>query len=516
MSFKTRKDPIDRYLFYAAGKWNESTSSIVYPNLNPANRDESLGEVCECTPEEVDLALRAATDAFPAWRKVSGNIKTKMFLRLARTFEDNSDEFVRTMTREMGKTHFDSKLDLDEAIGVLECVAPQGASLKGETYQKNAEGVVMESRLEPRGVAAIITPFNFPIAIPTAQIVSALVTGNTVVWKPSHLIPESSQLLALAIEEILQWACLKFEITIPAGVFNMITGDSEAGNRIVRDPAVKCISFTGSKVVGDSVDSVGSGLGKRVMKEVGGVNIFYVHADADIQRAARNFVYGKTITTGQRCTSIQEVLCDEGVYDQFLAAVVNEAAGIVLGDGASEELAQADREPGLYSLPPVVSEEQQLRVRGLIDQSIAGGGKIVYQTTLPDGLSLKGNYVPFTILEKVSISNILYDTEIFGPVAVFTKVSGVQEAVSIINEKIGIVACIDSTNKDASEYFIQNVLRTRVDDGRHGTGAFWATRFGGDRGAGSGNPALDENMVYGYVLWKTIYRSYRSNEELAS
>jgi acyl-CoA reductase-like NAD-dependent aldehyde dehydrogenase len=111
-------------------------------------------------------------------------------------------------------------------------------------------------------------------------------------------------------------------------------------------------------------------------------------------------------------------------------------------------------------------------------------------------------------LENVDSGNVLYATEVFGPVAIFRRVSGPREAIRLINERIGIVACIDTRNKDVSEHFIQSVLRTRVDDGRHGTGAFWATRFGGDRGAGSGNPALDENMVYGYVLWKTIYRSY--------
>ena len=111
--------------------------------------------------------------------------------------------------------------------------------------------------------------------------------------------------------------------------------------------------------------------------------------------------------------------------------------------------------------------------------------------------------------DRIEPGNVLHHTEVFGPVAIFTQVEGLAEAIETINTKIGIVACIDATDKDATETFIQNVLRTRVDDGRHGTGAFWATRFGGDRGAGSGNPALDENMVFGYVLWKTIYRAYK-------
>ena len=497
------------YQIYVNGTWRDSSSEAFLPNLNPAHRSQVLGHVAETTDAEVDEAMRAAEAAFPAWRAVSGNMKTKIFLHLAQILYARFGDFQQTMSREMGKTLFDCKLDLDEAIGVVECVAPQGLSLKGETYQKNIDGVVMESRLEPRGVAAIITPFNFPVAIPVAQVVAALVTGNTVVWKPSHLIPESSQAIAAALDEAFAWAKGTLGVSVPPGTFNMVSGDVGPGQAVATHPVVKCLSFTGSKAVGDSVDATASGLGKRVMKEVGGINIFYVHKEADIARAAKNFVYGKTITGGQRCTSIQEVLCDEAVYDQFLAAVLEETKGIVTGDGSSPELAEADRTPGRYSLPPLVSEEQQARVLGLIEQSVGQGARIGHQVAVAESLEGEGYYVPFTLIENVGPENVLYTTEIFGPVGVLTKVKNITEAIAIINAKIGIVACIDSRNKDASEHFIQSVLRTRVDDGRHGTGAFWATRFGGDRGAGSGNPALDENMVMGYVLWKTIYRAYK-------
>ena len=497
------------YQIYVNGAWRDSSSEILLPNLNPAHKSQVLGHVSETTGAEVDGAMRAAEAAFPAWRAVSGNMKTKIFLHLAQILYARFTDFQETMSREMGKTLFDCKLDLDEAIGVVECVAPQGLSLKGETYQKNIDGVVMESRLEPRGVAAIITPFNFPVAIPVAQVLAALVTGNTVVWKPSHLIPESSQAIAAALDEAFTWAKEMLNVSVPPGTFNMVSGDVGPGQAVATHPLVKCLSFTGSKPVGDAVDATASGLGKRVMKEVGGINIFYVHREADIARAAKNFVYGKTITGGQRCTSIQEVLCDAPVYDAFLAAVLEETKGIVTGDGSSSELADADKTPGLYSLPPLVSEEQQARVLGLIEQSVSQGAKLGHQVPITAALTDEGYYVPFSIIENVGPENVLYTTEIFGPVGVLTKVKNIYEAITIVNAKIGIVACIDSRNKDASEHFIQSVLRTRVDDGRHGTGAFWATRFGGDRGAGSGNPALDENMVMGYVLWKTIYRAYK-------
>ena len=506
--FAPRLNPRNQYQMYVAGQWRDSGTETFLPNVVPAHRSQVLGHVPEATDAEVDGAVRAADAAFPAWRAVSGNAKTKIFLHLAQVFYARYADFQATMCREMGKTLFDCKLDLDEAIGVIECVAPQGLSLKGETYAKNIQGVVMESRLEPRGVAGIITPFNFPVAIPVAQVVAALVTGNTVVWKPSHLIPESSQAIAAALDASFAWAKEALGVTVPPGTFSMVSGDAGPGQALATHPAVQCLSFTGSKPVGDAVDARASGLGKRVMKEVGGINMFYVHRDADIARAARNFVYGKTITGGQRCTSIQEVLCDEGVYEAFVAAAIAESHGVVAGPGDSPELAEADRTPGRYSLPPLVSQEQHDRVQGLVAQSVAQGARLRHQVPVPQPLRDEGYYVPLTLLEDVGPGNVLYGTEVFGPVAVLTRVRDVREAIQIINAKIGIVACIDSRDKDATEHFIQGVLRTRVDDGRHGTGAFWATRFGGDRGAGSGNPALDENMVMGYVLWKTIYRAY--------
>ncbi len=498
-----------QYQIYVAGEWRDSEATQFHANHNPAHKAQILGHVPETTAAEVETAMQAADAAFPAWRAVSGNVKTKMFLHLAQALYAHYDEIVQTMTREMGKTLFDSRLDLDEAIGVVECVAPQGLSLKGETYQKNIDGLVMESRREPRAVAAISTPVNYPVAIPIAQVLAALVTGNTVVWKPSHLIPESSHAIVGALEEAFAWAEQRLGIKVPPGTLSMVSGDVSTGESVATHPAVKCLSFTGSKGVGDAVDATASGLGKRVMKEVGGINIFYVHKEADIARAAKNFVYGKTITGGQRCTSIQEVLCDESVYESFLAAAIEETRGIVIGDGASEELAQADAQPGRYSVPPLVSEEQQGRVLGLIERAVGEGATIRHQTPVPAELASEGYFVPFTLIDGIGPQNVLYGTEIFGPVGTLRPVRDIHEAIRTINAKIGIVACIDTENKHAAEHFIQSVLRTRVDDGRHGTGAFWATRFGGDRGAGSGNPALDENMVMGYVMWKTIYRAYK-------
>ncbi|HEX5324364.1 MAG TPA: aldehyde dehydrogenase family protein [Capsulimonadaceae bacterium] len=502
------KNAHGQYKIFVDGKWRDSKSTVSHANINPADKDEVFGYTMDCVPDEVDQAMQAADKAFPAWRDISGNVKTKLFLQLAQVLYRNYDGLMRTITCEMGKTLFDARLDLDEAIGVVEVIAPQGISMKGVTYQKNIDGLVMESRPAPRGVAAIITPFNFPVAIPLAQIVSALVTGNTVVWKPSHLLPESSQAIVGAIEEALAWTEACMNLKIPHGILNLVTGDEGAGHAMVQHPIYKALSFTGSKAVGDAVDAVASGLGKKVMKEVGGINCFYVHKDADLPRAAKNFIYGKTITAGQRCTSIQEVLVDEQVYEPFSALALEEAKGIVQGDGGSRELAEADATPGKYSLPPLVSEEQQKRVLGLIDQSVREGAKIRYQKPVAEELSKKGFYAPFTMIENVARGNVLYDTEVFGPVAILTKVKNLAGAIELINSKVGIVGCIDSKDKDATETFIQNVLRTRIDDGRHGTGAFWGTKFGGDRGAGSGNPALDEDMVYGYVLWKTIYRAY--------
>jgi acyl-CoA reductase-like NAD-dependent aldehyde dehydrogenase len=502
------KDGAGRYLNYLDGRWSASEGVQGHENIDPARVSTSYGKVPESTSAEVDRACQAAQRDFDAWRASSADARVKIFTRLAELIKAEIEPLAAIMTREMGKSLFDSKLDILEAIGVCEAIAPQGVGATGVTYPTILRGLIMESRLAPRGVAAIVTPFNFPLAIPLAQVVSALVTGNTVVWKPAHLVPESSHALSQLILRAFSDAEGLWIDEVPSGVFHMVQGDATTGDALCRHPLVRALSFTGSKAVGDVVDATASALGKRVMKEVAGINCFYVHESADLDRAAKNFVYGKTITSGQRCTSIQEVLVDEPVVDAFVTRVRTLMEGIVYGPGDSSEVTEADAIDGRFSLPPVVSQESQQRIVAWLEQSLSQGAKVAAQMPVPADLRDDGWYVPFTLVTDVHAGNILDDHEVFGPVGILRPMSGLSAAIEHINGKIGIVACIDAKDKDASETFIDRVLRTRIDDGRHGTGCFFGTKFGGDRGAGSGNPALDADMVMGYLIWKTIYRSY--------
>lgn len=507
-----RKNAKGVYLAFLDGAWVTPESGGVHRNLDPAHRSVILGQVPECGPAEVAAAARAAERDFDAWRSTTGDFRTKVLFRLVELLREEEDLLIETMTREMGKTLRDSRLDWLEAVGVCEALAPQGANVKGHTYARLAPGIAMEGRVAPRGVAAIITPFNFPVAIPLAQIAAALVTGNPVLWKPSHLTPESSQAVAQILLEALRIEGARWKVTVPPGAFQLLLGDAICGDALIRAPEVRTISFTGSKRVGDHVDSVASALGKRVMKELGGINVFYVHRAANLRRAARNFLHGKTITGGQRCSSIQEVLVDREVHDEFLRESLAIAENVAHGPGDSKELAQAEKAPDHFACPPLVSAEQLERLERLVHQSVARGARILYQAQLPKKLLNEGFYYPLTFLGGVGPGVPLHDEEAFGPVAVITPVDGPREAIRIANSKVGIVACIDSEDKSVTESFLERVLRTRIDDGRHGTGCFWATRFGGDRGAGSGNPALDEDMVHGYCIWKTIYRAYEPLE----
>ncbi|MBN1918917.1 MAG: aldehyde dehydrogenase family protein [Verrucomicrobia bacterium] len=498
-------DEDQAYMNYIDGEWVSSETDRFRDNVNPANRRELLGRTPVSTSEEVDRAMKAADRDFMEWMAISGDFKLKAFLRVAELLKAHAPDLERIMCREMGKTLFDCHLDVAEAIGVVEVVAPMALSMKGATHQKIANGTAMECRLSPRGVAAIITPFNFPLAIPIAQVVAALVTGNTVVWKPSHLTPEISHAMVSLIVTALKDVGQRMHVRVPRGILNMFFG---GGSATASHPIPKVIHFTGSKEIGDKVDSVASSLGKRVMKEVAGINITYVHRAADLASAAKQIVYGKSITGGQRCSSIQEVLVDHEVYDKLVEALSTEAKNIVTGDGMSKEVADADATPGRYSLPPLADDEQLKHVTDLLGRSIKEGARVVYQDKLPAELLEQGFYHPFTIVTDVDEKNCLYYEEVFGPVLVVTKVRDIHEAITIINNKIGIVGCIHSEDKNATEFFIERVLRTRIDDGRHGTGCFWSTKFGGDRGAGSGNAALDCDMVYSYVIFKTVYRQF--------
>ncbi|MCS7223922.1 MAG: aldehyde dehydrogenase family protein [Armatimonadetes bacterium] len=497
---------------FLAGEWSLSQSDELLESRNPT--DGSLrGWVPEATPQEVSRAAQVADEAFWHWRLTPTDLRMKFGLALARLLDEEHDSLVQTICEEVGKTRFDAILDVREAIGVVQVVAPMAVNMTGKAYTNILPGMTMECRAEPRGVAAIITPFNFPIAIPVAHIVAALITGNTVVWKPAPEAPECSQKLASLIIKALQETEKKTGSSLPRGVFQMILGDSKAGDCLIRQDAVQTISFTGSKAVGDKVDSIASGLGKRVLKELGGINLHYWDETADPENAARQVLYAKTITNGQRCTSLQELLIDQTIYEQVKERLIAGLERVVMGDPLSWEVWEADNDPNRFGLGPLVSQKQKERAERIMSQSLNEGARLVDRGSVPANLQ-NGYFFPLTIVEKVSDANILAREEIFAPVLVLRPVSGITEALDIINRRrIGIVACIHTTDLNRAEFFLQNVLRTRVDVNRHGTGALWGTKFGGDRGSGSGNPALDSEMVYGYVLWKTIYRAYTTPKD---
>jgi len=498
----------DRYMMLLNGEWKTSCDEEGHENRNPTT-GELLGIVPEATEEEVQQAVKFAADAFCQWRQVPTDIRMKFGLRLAELLEENRDELVKTMATEMGKTRFDAHLDVNEAVGVTQVVAPMAVSMTGKAYTNIVANLTMESRVEPRGVVALITPFNFPVAIPTAHIVAALMTGNTVVWKPAPEVPECSQALASLVLQAMEETERRYRVQLPKGVFNLVLGDAKAGESLIRQPAVQTVSFTGSKVVGDHVDSVASSLGKKVIKEVGGINQHYIDESANLRDAAIQVLYAKTITNGQRCTSVQEALVHERVYDAFVTELLRLAGNVLMGDPASDEVWQADNAPDRFRLGPLVSGRQKTRAEDLLQRTLDEGAKVLYQGKVPEQW-VNGYFFPLTILESENLDDTLAHEEIFAPVLVIRKVKSVHEALEIINERrVGIVACIHTRDMNSAEFFIQNVLRTRVDVNRHGTGALWGTKFGGDRGSGSGNPSLDCEMVYGYVLWKTIYRAYK-------
>lgn len=495
------------YLMLIDGGWRISQGEEMHENFNPTT-GELLGFVPEATEEEVNQTVQVAERAFWQWRQVPTDIRMKFGLRLAELMEDQREKLVSTIAMEMGKTRFDAHLDINEAVGVTQVIAPMAVNMTGKAYTNIVANLTMESRVEPRGVVALITPFNFPIAIPAAHIIAALMTGNTVVWKPAPEVPECSQALSMLVLQAMEDTEKRYKIRIPRGIFNMIFGDAKAGEALVRHPYVQTVSFTGSKIVGDYVDSVASNLGKKVIKEVGGINQHYIDENVDLRAAAIQVLYAKTITNGQRCTSIQEALVNERVYDAFVQELLALTRNVVMGDPLSEEVWQADNAPDHFGLGPLVSAKQKSRAEDLLSKELDEGAKVLYQGEVPEHLR-SGYFFPLTIVESQKLDDTLSREEIFAPVLILRKVGGIREAVEVINEKrIGIVACIHTRDMNSAEFFVQQVLRTRVDVNRHGTGALWGTKFGGDRGSGSGNPSLDCEMVYNYVLWKTVYRSY--------
>src|SRR5229473_586903 len=469
------------------GAWVPSVSGDLFENRNPANTDDLLGVFQKSTAEDVVLAIDAARLAYERWRLVPAPRRAELLFRAAQLVADRKESLARDMTREMGKVLDETRGDVQEAIDMTFFIAGEGRRQHGQTVPSEMRDKFAMSVRQPLGVSAVITPWNFPMAIPSWKIIPALVCGNTVVFKPSSMTPLSA----------LNFVNVLIEAGVPKGVVNMVTGDAEVGTAMTTDPAVRIVSFTGSTSVGRIVNQATAPTFKKVHLEMGGKNVVMIMDDANLELAVDGCLWGGFGTTGQRCTAASRVVVHENAYRTFLDRFVARAKALRVGDGSDPA---AD-------MGPLVSPGQLQTVVRYVEIGRTEGARLVCGGhPLAAGAHANGYFHEPTIFADVSPRMRIAQEEIFGPVVSVIPCRSFDEAIEIGNDvQYGLSASI----------YTRDVNRAFAAMRDMNTGIFYVNAptigaevhlpFGGTKSTGNGHREAGTAALDVFSEWKSVY-----------
>jgi alpha-ketoglutaric semialdehyde dehydrogenase len=400
---------------FIAGQWVEPVTGEYFENRNPARTDDLIGHFPRSGAEDVDRAVQAARRGFEIWSRTPAPLRGQVLKRAGDLLTERKEEIARAATREMGKVLLETRGDVQEGIDTAYYAASECRRLFGHTVPSELPSKWAIEYRRPIGVAGVISPFNFPLAIPTWKIFPALACGNSVVFKPAEDVPHTG---ALFVDVLL-------EAGLPPEVVNLVHGvGKEAGAAIVEHPGVSLVSFTGSTETGRWVGETCGRLHKRLSLEMGGKNAQIVMPDADLELALEGVLWGAFGTTGQRCTATSRLLLHEDIHDEFLDVVVARAKELVLGDGLEDGT----------QVGPLINERAMRKVMAYVDVAktegvmLSGGGR-------PKGDALSGGFFfEPTVVRDVRAGSRLACEEIFGPLLSVIRFQDFDEAVRINNE----------------------------------------------------------------------------------
>jgi len=471
---------------FVGGHWVESKSGKTFESHNPAT-EEMLATSAEGDSRDIGAAVDAAKAAYDKWRLMPAPRRGEILFKVAQILTERKEEISRLMTQEMGKILDETRGDVQEAIDMAYYMGGEGRRLFGyhaPVEMPNKFGMALR---DPIGVIGLITPWNFPVAVPSWKILPALIAGNTIVWKPAEDIPASSAAFIKVFEDA----------GLPPGVINMVAGAGDAGAALTQHPDVRVISFTGSNATGIKVYTEAAKRGKKVSLEMGGKNAIIVLDDANFDLVVDAITWSAYGTTGQRCTATSRLIVQKGIKPRLMEALVEKARQIKLGDGLLPET----------DMGPLVNQKAMDKVSSYMDiardenvKILVGGGRAEMD---------KGYFFQPTLFDGVNPGMRVEQEEIFGPVLSVIEVDNMDEAVQVSNNVLyGLSSSIFTENVNAAFRAIRD-LTTGIVYINHGTtGAEIQFPFGGTRGTGNGMREAGQAGLDSFTEWKSVYVDY--------
>jgi acyl-CoA reductase-like NAD-dependent aldehyde dehydrogenase len=482
---------MQKYHNFINGEWTPSLSGEFFENRNPANTDEIIGLFPRSNAEDVDRAVAAAAEAAVRWRRTPAPRRAEILYRLGDILQRGKNRFAEQMTREMGKVLKETGGDVQEAIDCTFFTAGEGRRLHGFTTPAEMPNKFAMCVRQPVGICALITPFNFPMAIPSWKLIPALVCGNTVVLKSGEDVPLSALNLIKACEEA----------GVPAGVVNLVNGFHEPGEALVKHKDVRLISFTGSTGSGKSIATEAGKQNKIVSLEMGGKNAIIICDDADIDLAVEGSVWGAFGTSGQRCTASSRLIVNKKVYREFVEKLAARAKSLKIGNGLDTNV----------EVGPVINQQAVDKIMSYIKigknedraKLICGGNR------LTAGDFAKGYFIEPTIFADAAPEMRIAREEIFGPVTTVIPFDTLDEAISIVNSvEYGLSSAIYTANVNRAFYAMQELYTGICYVNSATIGAEVHLPFGGTKATGNGHREAGTQVLDIFSEWKSLYVDY--------
>ena len=472
---------------FIAGEWTDSTSGATFDSRNPADTRDVIGRFQQGTAADIAMAIKAAEAAFPMWRRTPAPKRGEILYAFGALMAQHKERLARAMTREMGKVLTEARGDVQEGIDIAYLMAGEGRRMAGETVPSELPDKWAMSIRQPIGVAGIITPWNFPMAIPCWKMMPALVTGNTVVFKPSSDTPHCATLL---VE-------LMAEAGFPPGVVNLVTGaGGEVGDAIVDSPDVAVVSFTGSSTTGKRIAERAGRRLKRLSLELGGKNGVVVLADADLDLAADGILWSAFGTTGQRCTACSRVIVERAVVDPLLERLERRTRELRLGSGLDP----------MVDVGPLINAGARDKVAKYVDIGRTEGDLVVGGAVVTGGELAHGHFFEPTIFAGVGPMDRIGQEEIFGPVLSVIPVEDYGSAVLALNQtRYGLSSSIFTRDVNTAFRAMRDFETGIVYVNAGTTGAETHLPFGGWKETGNGHREAGHVALDTYTEWKSIY-----------